>query len=557
MLEFLHIENIAVVERSDISFSKGFNVMTGETGAGKSIIIDSINAVLGARTSKELIRNGCKSATVSAQFADIGADAENALNEAGFSLSDEKNLIITRVMNEDGRTVFRVNGAPANASVVREFSKYLINIHGQHDNQNLLDPEKHCLYIDKLANNENLRNEYYEEFKTLVSIRKELQSLEMDEDEKLRRIDLLKFQINELETANLCEGEYESLKEKMRFAQNAQKNLKNLNTAIVMLKGEEAAGICENLGEVLKLVSSVDSVKLAKSSEKLTEIYEGLNDAAADLQDTVEREFDVGLDAAEISERLDTVRNVMLKYGGSEKSAIEYLEKAKNDLNNIEFSEKRIAELENRLEESEKRLVKKADELTNSRKITAQAFEKNAQESLVYLDMPAVKFTVDFKKGKYTKNGCDVVEFMISANAGEDVKPLAKIASGGELSRVMLAIKSIIADKDEVKSLIFDEIDTGISGRAATKVANKMRQVAANRQVICVTHLAQIAACADDHLLIEKTARDNKTFTTVNSLDYNGRINELARIMSGTDITKVMYDSAKELLDRSMQNENL
>lgn len=557
MLDFLHIENVAVIEQSDITFFKGFNCLTGETGAGKSIIIDAINAVLGARTSKELIRNGCKTALVSAEFSDIGAEAETALNNAGFSLSDEGNLIILRLMNEDGKTSFRVNGVAANASAVKEFSKYLINIHGQHDNQNLLNPDKHCDYIDKLADNGKIKNEYLAEFKNLVTIRRELQELEMDEDEKLRKIDLLKFQINELETAEIKEGERDALKEKQRFAQNFQKNIKSLNSAIQIFKGDEEAGVCENLDKALKLVSGVESDKLTKITEKLAEISENLNDAVADLQYTAENEFDSELDAEAIQSRLDVINSILLKYGSSEKSALEFLNKARDELKNIEFSDKRIAELENALQISEKKLIEKARLLTESRKKAAGIFEDDVCESLKFLDMPSVQFKVDFKNGKYTKNGCDVVEFMISANAGEDVKPLAKIASGGELSRVMLAIKSILANKDEVNTLIFDEIDTGISGRAAVKVAEKLRKVAENRQVICVTHLAQIAAYSDNHLLIEKAVKNGKTFTTVDSLDYNGRINELSRIMSGADITKVMYDSAKELLDRSMKNENL
>ncbi|MBQ0084544.1 MAG: DNA repair protein RecN [Clostridiales bacterium] len=557
MLNYLHIENIAVIELSDITFSTGFNVMTGETGAGKSIIIDSLNAVLGARTSRELIRNGCSFAKVSAEFSDIGADAENALAEAGFSKPEDGKLIIIRTLTDDGKSTFRVNGEPANASTVREISKYLLNIHGQHDNQSLLDPDKHCGFIDKLANNESIREEYLAEFKNLVSIRKELQLLEMDEDEKLRRIDLLNYQINELEGTDIKVGEYDDIKEKLRLAQNFEKNIKNLNNAVALLKGTEEAGICEKLNDAIKLVSSVNSEKLSKVFDKLSEISENLDDCAADLAFTVEKEFDTELDAAALQDRLDSIKSVMLKYGGTEKAALDYLSEAKADLDKIKFSDKKIEELETALDKSEKILIEKAAKLTESRKIAAAKFERDVCESLRFLDMPSVKFKVDFKPGKYTKNGCDVLEFMISANAGEDVKPLAKIASGGELSRVMLAIKSIIADKDEVRTMIFDEIDTGISGRAATKVAYKLRQVSKNRQVICVTHLAQIAAYAADHLLIEKTTQNNKTFTTVNSLDYNDRIEELARIMSGAQMTKAMFDSAKELLDRSTENENL
>ncbi len=557
MLDCLHIENIAVVELSDITFSDGFNVLTGETGAGKSIIIDSLNAVLGARTSKELIRNGCKTANVSAQFSKIGNDAKIALKEAGFSNDENGILIISRVMNLDGKNTFRINGAPTTAAVIREIGKYLVNIHGQHDNQSLLNPESHRVYIDKLAENNNFFNAYSAEFKNLLSIRKELKALEIDEVEKQRTLDILNYQINELEAADIREGEYDELKEKSRLAQNFEKNYKALSSANQLIKGDDADGILEMLRETLKKIEIVDTEKVKRLYSKFSEVFENLNDAASDLQDYIDNEINLDYDIEKIGDRMALLQGIMRKYGGTEKSAIEFLENAKHEFEKIKFSDERIKELEVLFEQSEQRLVLCGEKLTASRKTAAAKFEKDVTDSLKFLDMPNVRFEVDFKSGKYTKFGCDIIEFMISANAGEDLKPLNKIVSGGELSRTMLAIKSILAGRDEVGTLIFAEIDTGIRGHAATKVANKLKSVSKTKQVICVTHLAQIAAFSANHMLIEKNTRDGRTYTTVDSLDYNGRITELARIMTGTDLTKTMYDSAKELLDRSFNNENL
>ena len=557
MLDFLHIENIAVIELSDISFVGGFNVLTGETGAGKSIIIDSINAVLGARTSKELVRAGCKTACVSAQFSGIGDEAVSALENAGFSLDEEGKLILSRNITVDGKTSFRVNGVPANAATVREIGKYLINIHGQHDNQSLLNPEKHCTFIDKLADNQKIKDDYYAEFKRFLSIRKELSALQTDEEEKERKTELLKYQINELENADIKIGEHDKLKEQLKAAQNFEKNCKLLESADLLLRGNENPGICELLADAAKSVVGVNTVRTDKIAEKLTAIQNDLTDVSAELQNYIESELHTELNIEEIQNRLDLLHSLMLKYGGSEQSMLEFLSNAKLSLDNIVFAESREAQLEDELESAEKALIEKAEKLSESRKKAARIFSDNVCNALKFLDMPNIRFNVDFKKGKYGKNGCDAVEFLISANAGEELKPLSKIASGGELSRVMLAIKSILSDKDEVATLIFDEIDTGISGHAATKVAYKLRQLANNVQVICVTHLAQIAAYAQNHMLIEKNTNNGRTYTTVKQLDYNSRIAELARIMSGTEITENMFNSAKELLDRSMKNENL
>lgn len=552
MLNYLHIENIAVIEKSDIYFTDGFNVFTGETGAGKSIIIDSINAVLGARTSKDLIRKGCNSACVSAEFSNVGEAALNELKQYGFSADENGNVIITRNMSADGRTVFRVNSAPATASTVKEIGKYLINIHGQHDNQSLLNPDKYCSFIDKIAENDDELTAYGNEFKRFIAIRKELKDLQMDEDEKFRKIDLLKYQINELETANIQIGEYSTLKEKLKLARDFEKTQRLLNNANTLLKGSENIGIAEMLSNIYKDLCGIETSKIKQITEKLGSVYEDLCDASAELDNYVNYEFSEQINPDEIGDRLDLIGTLMKKYGNTEEALLQFLKNAKNELDKITISEERINELEILLEKSEVELIKKAEILTETRKNACEKFSKDVTETLKYLDMPNVVFYSVTEQTKYSKNGCDTVSFMISANIGEDAKPLYKVASGGELSRVMLAIKSILADKDDVETLIFDEIDSGISGRAALKVAEQLKKVSNNKQVICVTHLAQIAAAAKTHLYIEKNNNENKTFTTVLFLDYNRRIEELARIMSGTEITENLFNSAKELLDRSL-----
>ena len=552
MLNYLHIENIAVIEKSDIYFTDRFNVFTGETGAGKSIIIDSINAVLGARTSKDLIRKGCNSACVSAEFSNVGEAALNELKQYGFSADENGNVIITRNMSADGRTVFRVNSAPATASTVKEIGKYLINIHGQHDNQSLLNPDKYCSFIDKIAENDDELTAYGDEFKKFIAIRKELKELQMNEDEKFRKIDLLKYQINELETANIQIGEYSTLKEKLKLARDFEKTQRLLNNANTQLKGSENIGIAEMLSNIYKDLCGIETSKIKQITEKLGSVYEDLCDASAELDNYVNYEFSEQINPDEIGDRLDLIGTLMKKYGNTEEAMLQFLDNAKNELDKITISEKRINELEILLKKSETELIKKAKILTETRKNTCEKFSKDVTETLKYLDMPNVIFYATTEQTKYSKNGCDTVSFMISANIGEDAKPLYKVASGGELSRVMLAIKSILADKDDVETLIFDEIDSGISGRAALKVAEQLKKVSNNKQVICVTHLAQIAAAAKTHLYIEKNNNENKTFTTVLFLDYNRRIEELARIMSGTEITENLFNSAKELLDRSL-----
>ena len=557
MLKYLHIENIAVIESSDIEFSEGFNVLTGETGAGKSIVIDAINAVLGERTSKDLIRAGCDSASVSALFGQLDDDTVKALTEYDLSPDEDGNLLITRKLSLNGKGIIKINGKPFTASVLKAIAGGLINFHGQHDNQALLNPVTHSGYIDALAENQKEKAEYYKEFKNVNKIRKELEALECDEDEKQRKTELLKYQIKELTEADIKIGEIAELKEKLTIAENYEKTVKALSNANnCFYGGDDTDGAVEMLKNAEKQLSTLNG-EIEKSNTKLRDAISVLEDVAAETARTLEHYEFSDFNPDEINQRLDLLYRLMLKYGNSEEQMLEYLADAESQLDNITFSDKRAAELSDELENSKQRLVKLGAALTATRKKTAEKFEKSVTEILCYLNMPSVTFKVDIKSGRYTKNGCDTMEFMISANKGETVKPLHKIASGGELSRTMLAIKSVLLDKDPVGTMIFDEIDTGISGYAADKVGIQLCRVAKGRQVICVTHLAQIAARAKAHLLIEKSTQNARTFTKVYPLSGDERIHEIARIMSGSEITENLYNSAKELIDRSQKNDNL
>jgi len=558
MLKYLHIENIAVIEQNDIEFAKGFNVLTGETGAGKSIVIDAINAVLGERTSKELIRAGCDSALVSAVFGEISEKNIINLKEYDISPDEDGNIVITRKLSLTGKGYIKINGKPVTAGTLREIAVFLINIHGQHDNQALLNPDKHCGYIDALAENEEEIHLYYEEFRELNRIRKELSTLQIDSEEKEHKISLLKYQIKELEDADIKIGEYDSLKQKLKLAENYEETIKTLNGVNGMLTGsDETEGAVTLINQSQRLLEKLKNNDFEKCLSNLAEASSSLNDAVAFISDFLGNSEISEFDTNVINQRLDTLTRLMLKYGNNEEDLLAFLDSSKKELDGIEFADKRINELENELDKSTERLIDKAKILTDIRTESALSFEKAVSSVLAFLNMPDVRFKANITQGRYTKNGCDTVEFLISANAGEDLKPLHKIASGGELSRTMLAIKSALLDKDNVGTMIFDEIDTGISGFAADKVGVQLKRAAKGRQVICVTHLAQIAALADNHLLIEKTAENGRTYTDVSPLDYEGRIKEIARIMSGTDLTDNLYNSAKELIDRSMTYENL
>ncbi len=551
MLKFLHIENIAVIENTDIYFKSGFNVLSGETGAGKSIIIDSINAVLGERTSRDLIRTGCDSGLVSAVFDNLDKITLDLLLENGIE-SENGEIIITRKLGLNSKGFCKINNIPVTTLLLRKISQNLINIHGQHDNQALLNPDMHLGFIDSVADNQALIDEYYKAFKELNSVRKELQALEIDEDEKQRSIDILKYQISELEKADIKIGEYNSLKEKLTIAENKEKTFKVLNSVDYLVSGnDDNDGAVTLLNNAIKLLQSLGNDSFEKAVSSLDNAVSALEETRSEVYGFLNNTEYTDLNPDEINNRLDLLSRLMVKYGSSEEKMLKYLEKATEELEVISLSDKRIAELSVLLEAKKEKLIELGEKLTLSRKKTSEKFSKDVSEILKYLNMPNVKFEISLSQGRYTKNGCDTAEFLISANNGEALKPLHKIASGGELSRVMLSIKSVLLDKDNVGTMIFDEIDAGISGFAAGKVANQLKAVSANRQVICVTHLAQIAAAADEHLLIQKNDINGHTYTGVIALDYNSRINEIARIMSGTEITENLYNSAKELIDRS------
>ncbi|MBR4910727.1 MAG: DNA repair protein RecN [Clostridia bacterium] len=551
MLKSLHIENIAVIEQTDIEFSEGFNVLTGETGAGKSIIIDSINAILGERTSKELIRNGCDEAAVSAMFINVGAGAKEILEDNGYRLDDDGSLLVMRKLTHAGSTV-RINGRQATAGVLKSIGKSLINIHGQHDSQALLDPDCHYMYLDRLADNSELLDSYYYEFHRLNQVRKELAGLETDDALKERRIELLEYQIKELTDADLKPGEADDIKLKLQTIQNAEKTRAALSAAYSYLNGDELSdGAFSAIRNAQKKISLCKNDRFNGIDKNLNEALSYLDAATGQIREMLQSDGTLSVDPDTLRARLDFIVRLTLKYGGSEEKAVNYLADAIFELENIRRSDERIKELSLELDKSTERLIEIGEKLTASRKSAAQKFKHDVTDILVSLDMPNVQFEVSIEKGKYTKHGCDVVEFLIKTNAGESLKPLAKIASGGELSRVMLAIKSVLADKDDVDTLIFDEIDSGISGRAAQKVGSRLKTLSSVRQTLCVTHLAQIAAFAQNHFLIEKTVSGDRTFTTVKKLIGNDRVEEIARIMAGSNLSQNVYNSAKELLERN------
>ena len=551
MIKSLHIENIAVIEKTDIDFDKGFNVLTGETGAGKSIIIDAINAVLGERTSKDLIRAGCDKALVSALFCDLSEQSKKQLAESGFEPDPDGNLLITRALTLSGGSI-KINGRPATAGVLKDVSKNLINIHGQHDNQKLLNPDNYYIYLDMIAENQKQLKDYYDEFKHFNAVRRELNANETDEGEKLRRIEILEYQINELEQADITVGEADDIKRKLTIAENYENTISALNNAGLCIDGSENTdGALSLIKNAQNYIESTKNDRLSSLSDRLEEVLANLEAVGFEIRSFINNTEYSELDADKLRERLDTLRRLMLKYGGDEQKMLDFLENARVELDKIVCSDKRIEELSAELDASTERLIALGEKLTDTRIKAAESFSAQVSEVLNLLDMPNVRFEIKVNRDKYTRHGCDAVEFLISANAGESVKPLNKIASGGELSRIMLAIKSVLADRDDIDTLIFDEIDTGISGRAADKVGIQLQKVSKSRQVICVTHLAQIAAYAQNHLLIEKSVLNDRTYTNVISLEYEQRIHEIARIMSGSDITENLYNSAKELLDRS------
>ncbi|MGN0549666.1 MAG: DNA repair protein RecN [Acutalibacteraceae bacterium] len=547
MLTSLKIENVAIIESAAIEFGCGLNVLTGETGAGKSIVIDSINAILGERTSREIIRTGAQSAKVYAVFEDVNEKVKAFLDENGIDCEDGV-LIINRTLNRDGKNICRLNGAPVTVSMLRELGGELIDIHGQHDSQSLLSPEKHCGFVDGFAENAELISDYREKYRRLCEIRNSLKKLTTDESSKSQRIDFLTYQIDELEKSDITPGERDELKARKALINNSQKVMESLNTAYMALKAD-GAGI-DMISNAESEISNASEYmeSLGEASEKITDIRYELDDIAELVRDAMsEIEFDPS-ELDDIEERLDLLYRLSKKYGETEEEMLDYLAKAREELDSIAFSEEKVRELQKQEKTALAEAEAAADRLTKSRKTAGERLSKAICSELEFLDMPNVRFVAKIEDIGLTENGRDSVEFLISANVGEEPKPLAKIASGGELSRIMLAIKNVLAETDGVDTMIFDEIDTGVSGRAAQKIAMKLRSASKGRQVICVTHLAQIAAQGDVHLYISKSVSDGKTYTNIKSLIEEERVSEIARIMGGMEITQLQLESAREML---------
>lgn len=549
MLSNLQIENIAVIKSASIDFENGFNVMTGETGAGKSIVIDSLNAILGERTSRELIRSGADSASVCAEFQNVGENVKNELEKLGIEKDDT--LIVSRKLTPDGKNVCRINGMPATVSMLKALGVQLVNIHGQLDNQSLLSPETHCSFIDKLAGSGRELNEFKELYSLYIKKENELKSLNTDVNEKNRRLDILNYQIEEIQKADIRPGEKDELTEKLGFLRNAEKVLDLLHTAYAALNGDgEMPGAADIAADAAsKLLSAADY------SSDFTETANGVNDAAMNLsaytEELRDKIYSLDYDPNETEraeERLDVIYRLSQKYGDSEEDILAYLENAEKERDALSFSDERAEQLRAETEKAYNEALAAAKKLSEIRIEAGKKFSADVERELAFLDMPSVKFIVNDSVGELYENGIDNIEFLLSANAGEEPKPLSKIASGGELSRIMLAIKCVLSELDDIDTLIFDEIDSGVSGRAALKIAAKMKELSKTHQVICVTHLAQIAAFADEHKLISKEEKDGRTYTCIASLDYNGRKYELARIMGGLTVTQSILNSAEELL---------
>jgi len=551
MLQSLTIEHIAVIKYISLELPDGFVAITGETGAGKSIVIDAINAVLGERTGRDLIRTGEDTARVTAVFTATPA-ARELLDELELPQEDDGTLLLSRTITTAGKSSCRINGEPVTAAVLRRVGAVLLNIHGQHDNQALLAPQKHVDFIDAVAENAALRADYRQAYQGFRVLLKQQESLRMDETEKARRLDMLQHQIAELDDAQVQVGEREALQKRRDVMQHSEKILQALEQATRGLAGEDAAGTgAANLAhEAAKALSGIEDVLPAAAAlaETVRAAAYELEESAAELRiisDTVT--FDPA-QADEIERRLDTYYRLSRKYGADEAAMLAFLEKAKAEEASIVQSDERILALDGEIEAAKEETIRLARLLSKSRKEAGAQFAQSVIAELADLDMPHVKLEVRTEKVPLTADGGERVEFLISANAGEEPKPLAKIASGGELSRIMLAMKRVLAEKDVTATLIFDEIDAGVSGRAAQKIGRKLREVSQGRQVLCVTHLAQIAALADCHLFISKSMQENETMTQIEVLDHEGRLRELARIMGGEEITAAQLAAAEEML---------
>ena len=550
MLEHLHIENIAVIEEADIVFDPGFNALTGETGAGKSIVIDAMGAVLGGRTSRELIRTGADKAFVSAAFSHVESDLP-ALTENGISPDEDGALLLQREISGDGKNICRVNGRPVTVTQLRQVGAELLNIHGQHDSTQLLDEEQHGGYLDRFGRLEEPLSVYSKSYHTMADLKSRIRALQMDEAEKARRMDSLRFQIDELERAELRPGEEEELNERRNLLRNAEKYISALGAADYCLNGDEdSSGALAQIREAEMALSGARNLgtQLAELAERLSQMRSEVFDLAETVRDLKE---DFSFSPAELDaleSRGDQLYRLKKKYGPSVEDMLAYLDRCRQELDAMEMADDTLARLDKQLTAAEKAVCADGAALTAARREAAARLEKRILRELRDLDMGKVRFSIEITPTEPGESGMDAIRFLMSANAGEDLRPIAKIASGGELARIMLALKNVLAEQERVGTLVFDEVDTGVSGRAAQHVAEKLAAVSRNKQVLCVTHLPQLAAMADTHFLVEKGESGGRTYTHVVRMDREQRRGELARITGGSHITPALLESAEELM---------
>ena len=554
MLANLKIENVAVIEKAEVNFTHGFTVLTGETGAGKSILIDSINAILGNRTSRELVRSGAQKACIWATFEAIPASVKKKLEKCGYEASDD--LLLYREINAEGKGSCRINGMPATAAVVRDISAGLLSIHGQHDSQSLTNPALHLDLLDQYAQNRELFAEYYRRYRELVTVKRQLDTANASEADKQRRIEALTAEIDAIDAAALQPGEEKTLQERKTVITHAQSILEGITAAHLALAGDEdgeQAGAADLLGgavDGLQNSARLDE-SLAAMSERLNELYYSARDLATDLADRLDA---YGFDAGELDQiesRLDTIYRIKQKFGMEVEELLARRDTAAAELENFQSSGQRIAELKARMQTLYAAAKEAAEALTQSRLKGFAAMNKQMKAALEFLNMPGIRFALKHARGPLSSHGQDTVEFLISTNPGEEPKPLAKIASGGELSRIMLAFKSALADRDALPTVIYDEIDTGVSGLAAGRIGQLLHQTAKGHQVLCITHTPQVAAFADNQLLIQKNVRNDRTFTEIHTLDMDGRVEVLARMISGDKVSELSLASARDKKSRT------
>ena len=554
MLANLKIENVAVIEKAEVNFTPGFNVLTGETGAGKSILIDSINAILGNRTSRELVRSGAQKACIWATFERIPDSVKKQLEKCGYEANDD--LLLYREINAEGKGSCRVNGMPATAAVVRDISAGLLSIHGQHDSQSLTNPALHLGLLDQYAQNRALFAEYYRRYRELVTVKRQLDALNASESDNQRRIEALTAEIDTLDAAALQPGEEKTLQERKNVITHAQSILEGITAAHLALAGDEDG---EQSGAADLLGGAVDGLQnsarldetLAPMSERLNDLYYSARELATDLADRLDAYgFDTG-ELDQIESRLDTIYRIKQKFGMEVDELLARREAAAAELETFQSSGQKIAELKAQMQTLYAAAKEAAEKLTQSRLKGFAAMNKEMKAALEFLNMPGIRFALKHARGPLSSHGQDTVEFLISTNPGEEPKPLAKIASGGELSRIMLAFKSALADRDALPTVIYDEIDTGVSGLAAGRIGQLLHQTAKGHQVLCITHTPQVAAFADNQLLIQKNVRNDRTFTEIHTLDMDGRVEVLARMISGDKVSDLSLASARELIEKS------